>query len=108
MSQGAAHTRFAFSTSVTPYKNATRKHELIIIIIFLIYYLFIFGCIAFPLLRAGFLQLRLVGCRHAGFSSCGARASLLRGMWDLPRSGLEPVSAALAGGFLTTAPPGKP
>lgn len=30
MSQGAAHTRFAFSTSVTPYKNATRKHELII------------------------------------------------------------------------------
>ena len=28
-------------------------------------------------------------------------------MWDLPRSGLEPVSPALAGGFLTTAPPGK-
>ena len=29
-------------------------------------------------------------------------------MWDLPRPGLEPVSLALAGGFLTTAPPGKP
>ena len=29
-------------------------------------------------------------------------------MWDLPGSGLEPVSPALAGGFLTTAPPGKP
>ena len=29
-------------------------------------------------------------------------------MWDLPGPGLEPVSAALAGGFLTTAPPGKP
>ena len=29
-------------------------------------------------------------------------------MWDLPGSGLEPVSVALAGGFLTTAPPGKP
>ena len=29
-------------------------------------------------------------------------------MWDLPRPGLEPVSPALAGGFLTTAPPGKP
>ena len=28
-------------------------------------------------------------------------------MWDLPRSGLEPVSPALAGGFLSTAPPGK-
>ena len=28
-------------------------------------------------------------------------------MWDLPRLGLEPVSPALAGGFLTTVPPGK-
>ena len=40
-------------------------------------------------------------------SSCGARAQLLRGMWDLPGPGIEPVSPALAGGFLTTAPPGK-
>ena len=57
--------------------------------------------------------------RRAGFSSCGlqalerrlsswgARASLLRGVWDLPGPGLEPVSPELAGGFLTTAPPGK-
>ena len=29
-------------------------------------------------------------------------------MWDLPGAGLEPVSPAWAGGFLTTAPPGKP
>ena len=29
-------------------------------------------------------------------------------MWDLPGPGLEPVSPALAGGFLTNAPPGKP
>ena len=41
-------------------------------------------------------------------SSCGSRAQLLRGMWDLPRLGLEPVSAALAGRFSTTVPPGKP
>ena len=41
-------------------------------------------------------------------SSCGSRAQLLCGMWDLPRPGLEPVSPALAGGFSTTAPPGKP
>ena len=41
-------------------------------------------------------------------SSCGARAQLLHGMWDLPGPGLEPMSPALAGGFLTTAPPGKP
>ena len=41
-------------------------------------------------------------------SSCGAWAQVLRGMWDLPGPGLEPVSPALADGFLTTAPPGKP
>ena len=29
-------------------------------------------------------------------------------MWDLPEAGLEPMSPALAGGFLTTAPAGKP
>ena len=40
-------------------------------------------------------------------SSCGAWAELFRGMWDLPGPGLEPMSPALAGGFLTTAPPGK-
>ena len=37
-------------------------------------------------------------------SSCGPRAQLLRGMWDPPRPGHEPVSPALAGGFPTTAP----
>ena len=41
-------------------------------------------------------------------SSCGSRAQLLRGMWDLPRPGLEPMSPALAGRFSTTVPPGKP
>ena len=41
-------------------------------------------------------------------SSCGSRAQLLRGMWDLPRPGLEPVSPASAGRLSTTAPPGKP
>ena len=40
-------------------------------------------------------------------SSCGSRAQLLRGMWDSPRPGLEPVSPALAGRLSTTAPPGK-
>ena len=28
--------------------------------------------------------------------------------WDLPRSGMEPVSPALTGGFFTTESPGKP
>ena len=65
------------------------------------------------------LLLWSMGSRRAGFSSCGSRAlerrlsscgaqaQLLCGMWDLPGPGLEPVSLALAGGFLTTAPPGK-
>ena len=41
-------------------------------------------------------------------SSCGPWAQLLHCMWDLPRPGLEPVSPALTGRFLTTEPPGKP
>ena len=41
-------------------------------------------------------------------SSCGSRAQSLRGTWDPPRPGLEPVSPALAGRLSTTAPPGKP
>ena len=80
------------------------------------------------------LLLQSTGSRHMGFSSCGTRASvvvahglsscgsralecrlsscgpgaqLLRGIWDIPGPGLEPVSPALTGGFLTTAPPGK-
>ena len=74
--------------------------------------------------RTGFslqwlLLLQSTGSMRVGFSSCGswaleprlsscgARAQLLHGMWDLPRPGLKPVSPALAGGSLTTAPPGK-
>ena len=72
------------------------------------------------------LLLRSTGSRRAGsvvvahgvsscgscavehrLSSCGARAQSLHGIWDLPGPGLEPMSPALAGGFLTTAPPGK-
>ena len=45
--------------------------------------------------------------RHVGFSSCGTRAWLPYGMWNLPGPGIEPVSPALAGRFLTTGPPGK-
>ena len=92
-------------------------------------YLFIFGCVGSSFLSEGFLQLWRAGATlrrgarashyrdlsccgaqapDAQLSSCGSRAQPLRGMWDLPRPGLEPVSPALAGRFLTTAPPGKP
>ena len=54
------------------------------------------------------LSLRSTGFRRAGSVICGSRAQLLRGMRDLPRPGLKPVSPALAGRFSTTAPPGKP
>ena len=35
------------------------------------------------------------------------RAQLLLGMWDLPGPGIEPMYLLLAGGFLTTGPPGE-
>ena len=84
--------------------------------------------------RAGAVLRCSVRASHCGgFSCCGARAlgtrasvvvvrglqsagsvvmthglELLHGMWDLPGPGLEPMSPALADGFLTTVPPGKP
>ena len=41
-------------------------------------------------------------------SSCGARAQLLRGMWNPPGPGIEPMSPALAVELFITEPPGKP
>ena len=68
-----------------------------------------------PLFIAVHRPLTIVACLVAEhrlqmrrLSNCGSRAQLLRGMWDLPRPGLEPVSPALAGRLPTTAPPGKP
>ena len=66
----------------------------------------------FLLLCAGF-SLRWRSCGRAwtlgaGFSSCGTQAWLPHSMRDLPRPGMEPMSPALAGRFLTTGPPGKP
>ena len=40
-------------------------------------------------------------------SSCGSWAYLPRGMWDLPRPGIESVSSVLTGRFLITGLPGK-
>ena len=83
-------------------------------------YLFIFGCVGSPLLHG----LLVVAVRwlltavaflfeehrlySAGFSSCGTQAWWLCSMWNLPRSGIEPMSPALAGKFYPREPPGKP
>ena len=41
-------------------------------------------------------------------NSCGQQVELLRGMCDLPGSGMELESPALVGKFFTPEPPGKP
>ena len=41
-------------------------------------------------------------------SSCGPWAELLPGMCDLPGPGIESMSPALAGGFVSSVPLGKP
>ena len=46
--------------------------------------------------------------RELRLRSRGTGIELLRGMWDLPGSGIKSMSPALAGGFFTTEPPGKP
>ena len=77
------------------------------------------GCSSLPCMGVFSLWLLLLqstGSRCTGFSvaavhglsNCDTRALLLHGMWNLPRSGIKPVSPALAGGFFTTEPPGKP
>ena len=43
-----------------------------------------------------------------GLSNYSSQAKLVRGKWDLPGPGIEPVSPALAGGFFTTETPGSP
>ena len=42
-----------------------------------------------------------------GLNSCGLQALVSHGMWNLHGPGIEPMSPALAGGFLSTVPPGK-
>ena len=66
--------------------------------------LFIAVCGPFTVVASLVAEHRLQTRR---LSSCGSQAQLLRGMWDPPRPGLEPVSPALAGRLSTTAPPGK-
>ena len=85
--------------------------------------LFIFGragaccCAGFALAAAGggssHHSARASRCASSrvaghGFRSCSTGLPLPFATWDLPGSGLEPTSPAVAGGFFTTEPPRKP
>lgn len=55
----------------------------------------------------GLLLLQSMASRARVCSSCGTRAWLLRGLWNISGPGVKPVSPALAGRFSITEPPGK-
>ena len=51
-------------------------------------------------------SVRSTNSRRAG-SGLVVQTQLSRGMWNLPRPGIKPMSPALVGGFLTTGPSGR-
>ena len=64
------------------------------------------GCVASVVVAHGLSSCDLWALVRR-LSSCGSWAQFLCGMWGPPRPGIEPMSSALAGRFLTTVPPGK-
>ena len=66
-----------------------------------------FCCRAQAVGCTGFCSCGSQALEH-GLSSHGTRASLVPSMWDVPRSGIEPTTPTLAGGFFTTESPGTP
>ena len=78
-------------------------------------HLFIVGCAGSSLLRGlcgerGLLSTGSARASHCGgFFCCGAQAlKLLRGTWDPPGPGTEPMPPALAGRLEPTEPSEKP
>ena len=65
------------------------------------------GCGAQVSQCGGFFCCGAWALKHR-LSSCGSWAYLLCSMWNLPGAGIPSMSPALAGGFFTTEPPGKP
>ena len=53
------------------------------------------SCNAWASHRGGFSHCKVPALGCMGFSSCGTRAQLPLGSWDLPRPGSKPVSLAL-------------
>ena len=64
-------------------------------------------CRAQALGHVGFRSCSLQPLRY-WFNNCSTQAQLPHAMWSLPRPGTRPVSSAVAGGFFTIEPPGKP
>ena len=101
---------------------SSQKPQFSCCLLFILRYLFIFGCAESSLLGGLFSSCGCRGCSslkrqasHCGglslqsmLGSCGTPAWLPCSMWGLPSPGVEPVSRALASRFLTTGPPGKP
>ena len=79
-----------------------------------IYLLIYLGCPGSPRPWASFSLRRLLlllwntGSKHADSVVVAHGLTCYGSMWDLPGPGMEPVSPALAGRFLTSRPPGKP
>ena len=115
-----------------PHSHHHITEHLLTIVFFLRSWLFIYLRICFWLhwalwLHAGFLWLWPVGSAHqlwegsrcsglsdhrawaleGQLSSWAGGLQLLRGTWNLPRPGTEPMSPVLAGGCFSTAPLGK-
>ena len=59
------------------------------------------------LLLLAVLRLFTAAASHCGVQALGAWTWLHHGMWNHPGPGIKPISPALAGGFLSTVPPGK-
>ena len=73
-----------------------------------------FSCCGAWALGAQALVVEACGLSNCGswavehkLSACGTQACLLHGAWDLPESGIKPMSPPLAGRFFTTELPEK-
>ena len=115
--------RKAFIWEINPGNLSWLKSALTLMcLLTLSFCLFIRGC-AGSLLCMSFSLRRSFRCR-AGSGPSGpvvaahrlwsvgslgvAQACLPVGVWSPPRWGTEPLSSSVAGGFLTTGPPGRP
>ena len=125
-----ANTCFLFLFFPCIFFNSSHfnEYEVVLTLLFKFFCLFTFGCTWSSLLHAVFLQLRQMGpffvavCKFLiAVASLvehrlqGTLTQKLRhtpllphSMWNLPGSGIELMSPALAGGFLMTGPPRKP